>query len=362
MNTTTNTSSVYFLSYFSWSSKQCLFLTLPLLIIIILIIIVTSLDFNNHEDEIEINCIKNALQEEEYNVLLNIKSTSNRILENRQNVLKNLETIGEILERQEHYLNLQEYYNATCNEWQQKYGNISILGKYNSLWGRYCIAEVYDKERIDHSLLIRDLINKKDNVVGLDKEGIILAGITLTPNGQKNRAVLIGGNGANSIFCREYFAIVNLKDGTVNHIDNGYPITIDKNIIKVHKAIMLRYVSCNADSEYASVYSHYNNKGEPIYLLKGNVNANGYDADGDRISMNIHIDSFGYISGDYKCSGWFSDYELIGKRGSDGVLRIKGKSTCGRSDAEFVFSAPYNGKIEGYCDNGSRKYEITLSY
>ena len=117
-----------------------------------------------------------------------------------------------------------------------------------------------------------------------------------------------------------------------------------------------------AEGKRVCLYSYYNSDGEPIYLLRGDINANGYDSDGDRVSMDIHIDYFGNVSGNYECSGWFSDYKLSGKRGSDGVLRITGENTWGRDDATFVLSASYNGEIEGYCDNGSRKYEITLSY
>ena len=360
-NTTKTPNTDSFSSFFNWSKKQCLYLVLSLLVITLLIIILFSLNSNNYEKKIEKIAREIALQKEEYNVLLKIKSTSEKLLDKRKETLKNLETIGLFLDKQEHFLNLQEYYNSTCNEWKQEYSSVKILGTYNSSWGRYCVADVRSEERDEHFLLIRDLVRKSDHKIDLDNEGIRWD-VELTPNDLKDRATLTGCNGANSIFYREYFAIVNLKEGSIRHIDSGYPITVNGNRITVKKTTMLRFVTCNADSEYASVYSHYTNQGDPVYLLNGDIKASGYDSDGDRVSMSIYIDLFGNVSGKYVCSAWFSDYELSGERGSDGVLRLRGKNTWGRNDAEFVFSAPYNGKIEGYCDTGNRKYEITLSY
>ncbi len=360
-NTTKTPNTDSFSSFFNWSKKQCLYLVLSLLVITLLIIILFSLNSNNYEKKIEKIAREIALQKEEYNVLLKIKSTSEKLLDKRKETLKNLETIGLFLDKQEHFLNLQEYYNSTCNEWKQEYSLVKILGTYNSSWGRYCVADVRSEERDEHFLLIRDLVRKSDHKIDPDIGSNSWDVEELTPNDLKDRATLIF-RCVWATNAGEIFSIVDLKEGSIRHIDSGNSIVVNGIRITVIRKELLRYVTCYLDSEYTSVYSHYTNQGDPIYLLNGEIKAYGNDSDGDRVSMSIYIDSFGNVSGKYVCSAWFSDYELSGERGSDGVLRLKGKNTWGRNDAEFVFSAPDNGKIEGNCDNGNRIYEITLSY
>lgn len=342
-----------------WSRKQCLFLLLPILIITIVVIVIFLLNCNFYESKIEETAKTIALHKEEYNALLKIKSTSERILGNRKNALKNLETIGLFLDNQEHYLNLQEYYNGTCKEWEQEHKSIDILGKYNSSWGKYCIAVVSSMDGND-KLLIRDLISKNTHTIKLDDFGCYQSrSLELFPNGKKDRAVFIS-NFLAATSITQNFGILNLRTGDIRNIDGGDIVIYENGKITIQTLVDIG--ESRAEGKRVCLYSYYNSDGEPIYLLRGDINANGYDSDGDRVSMDIHIDYFGNVSGNYECSGWFSDYKLSGKRGSDGVLRITGENTWGRDDATFVLSASYNGEIEGYCDNGSRKYEITLSY
>ena len=80
---------------------------------------------------------------------------------------------------------------------------------------------------------------------------------SLSMNGDNDRILIQGNNGANSIGYSEYILELNPLDWSIREICSGREITRQENGYKVNRIIMTRWVTCNADSEYASIGEFY---------------------------------------------------------------------------------------------------------
>ena len=80
---------------------------------------------------------------------------------------------------------------------------------------------------------------------------------SLSMNGDNDRILIQGNNGANSIGYSEYILELNPLDRSIREICSGREITRQENGYKVNRIIMTRWVTCNADSEYASIGEFY---------------------------------------------------------------------------------------------------------
>ena len=151
----------------------------------------------------------------------------------------------------------------------------------------------------------------------------------LSMNENDDKILIQGNNGANSIGYSEYILELNPLDWSIRKICSGREITREGNGYKVNWIIMTKWVTSNADSEYASIDIYYDLngklipsplKGEP-YQFKGKID-NRYAV---TMQLSIWNDK---IYGEY----------YYDRNGSENVLYLYGGISSGRDIVLLEFN------------------------
>ncbi len=148
-------------------------------------------------------------------------------------------------------------------------------------------------------------------------------------NEDNDKILIQGNNGANSIGYSEYILELNPLDWSIREICSGREITRQENGYEVSRGIMTKWVTCNADSEYANIDIYYDLNGKPIpsplkgapYQFKGKIN-NRYAV---TMQLSIWNDK---IYGEY----------YYDRNGSENVLYLYGGISSGRDIVLLEFN------------------------
>ena len=177
----------------------------------------------------------------------------------------------------------EEKSEAIIARLKEDYGGwIKVLYKYPML-SKYCAFSLI--ENGTEYLLIYDLERERmkmfdtNNLRTTNAGKVCLPYYSLSINEDNNRILIQGNNGANSIGYSEYILELNPLDWNIKKICSGHEIVRHENGYKVNRIIMTKWVTCNADSEYANIDIYYNFNGDLIpspfkgesYQFKGEI-------------------------------------------------------------------------------------------
>lgn len=227
----------------------------------------------------------------------------------------------------------EERSEAVISKLTGEYGDkIIVRYKYPEL-SKYCAFSLTENDT--EYLLIYDLeqevLKRLENysLQTINAGEVCLPYYSLSMNEDNDRILIQGNNGANSIGYSEYILELNPLDWSVREICSGREITRQENGYKVNRIIMTKWVTCNADSEYANIdiYYDFNGnlipsplKGEP-YQFKGKIN-NRYAV---TMQLSIWNDK---IYGEY----------YYDRNGSENVLYLYGGISSGRDIVLLEFN------------------------
>ena len=229
--------------------------------------------------------------------------------------------------------NYEEKSEAIISRLTGEYGDqIKVLNKYPEL-SKYCAFSLTENET--EYLLIYDLeqevLKRFENysLQTINAGEVCLPYYNLSMNENDNKILIQGNNGANSIGYSEYILELNPVDWSIRKICSGREITREGNGYKVNWIIMTKWVTSNADSEYASIDIYYDLngklipsplKGEP-YQFKGKID-NRYAV---TMQLSIWNDK---IYGEY----------YYDRNGSENVLYLYGGISSGRDIVLLEFN------------------------
>lgn len=163
------------------------------------------------------------------------------------------------------------------------YGDkINVLYKYPEL-SKYCAFSLTENET--EYLLIYDLeqevLKRFENysLQTINAGEVCLPYYSLSINENNDKILIQGNNGANSTGYAEYILELNPLDWSIREICSGREITRQGDGYKVNRIIMTKWITCNADSEYANIDIYYDLNGKPIpspfkgesYQFKGDI-------------------------------------------------------------------------------------------
>ena len=155
----------------------------------------------------------------------------------------------------------EEKSEAIIARLKEDYGGwIKVLYKYPML-SKYCAFSLI--ENGTEYLLIYDLERERmkmfdtNNLRTTNAGEVCLPYYSLSINEDNNRILIQGNNGANSIGYSEYILELNPLDWNIKKICSGHEIVRHENGYKVNRIIMTKWVTCNADSEYANIDIYY---------------------------------------------------------------------------------------------------------
>ena len=227
----------------------------------------------------------------------------------------------------------EERSEAIISKLTGEYGDkISVLYKYPELF-KYCAFSLTENET-EYFLIYdleQDVLKRFENysLQTINAGEVCLPYYSLSMNEDNDRILIQGNNGANSIGYSEYILELNPFDWSIREICSGREITRLENGYKVNRIIMTRWVTCNADSEYANIDIYYDLngklipsplKGEP-YQFKGKIN-NRYAV---TMQLSIWNDK---IYGEY----------YYDRNGSENVLYLYGGISSGRDIVLLEFN------------------------
>lgn len=229
--------------------------------------------------------------------------------------------------------NYEEKSEAIISRLTGEYGDqIKVLNKYPEL-SKYCAFSLTENET--EYLLIYDLeqevLKRFENysLQTINAGEVCLPYYNLSMNENDDKILIQGNNGANSIGYSEYILELNPLDWSIRKICSGREITREGNGYKVNWIIMTKWVTSNADSEYASIDIYYDLngklipsplKGEP-YQFKGKID-NRYAV---TMQLSIWNDK---IYGEY----------YYDRNGSENVLYLYGGISSGRDIVLLEFN------------------------
>lgn len=229
--------------------------------------------------------------------------------------------------------NYEEKSKAIISRLAGEYGDqIKVLNKYPEL-SKYCAFSLTENET--EYLLIYDLeqevLKRFENysLQTINAGEVCLPYYNLSMNENDDKILIQGNNGANSIGYSEYILELNPLDWSIRKICSGREITREGNGYKVNWIIMTKWVTSNADSEYASIDIYYDLngklipsplKGEP-YQFKGKID-NRYAV---TMQLSIWNDK---IYGEY----------YYDRNGSENVLYLYGGISSGRDIVLLEFN------------------------
>lgn len=229
--------------------------------------------------------------------------------------------------------NYEEKSEAIISRLTGEYGDqIKVLNKYPEL-SKYCAFSLTENET--EYLLIYDLeqevLKRFENysLQTINAGEVCLPYYNLSMNENDNKILIQGNNGANSIGYSEYILELNPVDWSIRKICSGREITREGNGYKVNWIIMTKWVTCNADSEYASIDIYYDLNGKLIpsplkgesYQFKGKID-NRYAV---TMQLSIWNDK---IYGEY----------YYDRNGSENVLYLYGGISSGRDIVLLEFN------------------------
>lgn len=234
--------------------------------------------------------------------------------------------------------------NEIIQELTSRYGDkISVQYKYPEL-SKYCAFSLTGNET--EYLLIYDLEQgilrrfENYNLQTTNAGEVCLPYYSLSMNEDNDRIMIQGNNGANSIGYSEYILELNPLDWTVREICSGREVTRLENGYKVNRIIMTKWVTCNADSEYASIDIYYDLNGklipspgeDEVYTLSGKID-NKY-----AITMSLSI----------KTNGIYGTY-YYNRKGSDSKLYLYGGASRSKDIVllEFTDDGQQTGIFKG---------------
>ena len=234
--------------------------------------------------------------------------------------------------------------NEIIQELTSRYGDkISVQYKYPEL-SKYCAFSLTGNET--EYLLIYDLEQgilrrfENYNLQTTNAGEVCLPYYSLSMNEDNDRIMVQGNNGANSIGYSEYILELNPLDWTVREICSGREVTRLENGYKVNRIIMTKWVTCNADSEYASIDIYYDLNGklipspgeDEVYTLSGKID-NKY-----AITMSLSI----------KTNGIYGTY-YYNRKGSDSKLYLYGGASRSKDIVllEFTDDGQQTGIFKG---------------
>lgn len=189
----------------------------------------------------------------------------------------------------------EEKSEAIISKLKEEYGGwIKVLYKYPEL-SKYCAFSLTENET--EYLLIYDLeqevLKRFENysLQTINTGEVCLPYYSLSINENNDKILIQGNNGANSIGYAEYILELNPLDWSIREICSGREITRQGNGYKVNRIIMTKWVTCNADSEYANIDIYYDLNGKPIPSpLKGeSYQFKGYIDNQYAITMQLSI-------------------------------------------------------------------------
>lgn len=240
----------------------------------------------------------------------------------------------------------EERSEVIISQLSREYGDkISVLYKYPEL-SKYCAFSLTENET--GYLLIYDLeqevLKRFENysLQTINSGEVCLPYYSLSMNENDDKILIQGNNGANSIGYSEYILELNPLDWSIRKICSGREITRQGNGYKVNRIIMTKWVTCNADSEYANIDIYYDLNGKLIpsplkgelYQFKGKIN-NRYAV---TMQLSIWNDK---IYGEY----------YYDRNGSENVLYLYGGISSGRDIVLLEFNdkgeqtSTFNGKF-----------------
>lgn len=239
----------------------------------------------------------------------------------------------------------QEKSEEIISQLTKKYGDkISVLYKYPEL-SKYCAFSL--TENGTEYLLIYDLeqevLKRFENysLQTINAGEVCLPYYSLSMNESNDKILIQGNNGANSIGYTEYVLELNPQYWRIREICSGHEITKQENGYKVTRIIMTRWVTCNADSEYANIHIYYDRNGNLIpssgkgeqFSLAGII-GNKY-----AITMSLSFNTNGNIYGTY----------YYNKRGRDNTLYLYGGASANEDMVllEFTESGQQTGIFKG---------------
>ena len=229
--------------------------------------------------------------------------------------------------------NYEEKSEAIISRLTGEYGDqIKVLNKYPEL-SKYCAFSLTENET--EYLLIYDLeqevLKRFENysLQTINAGEVCLPYYNLSMNENDDKILIQGNNGANSIGYSEYILELNPLDWSIRKICSGREITREGNGYKVNWIIMTKWVTCNADSEYASIDIYYDLNGKLIpsplkgesYQFKGKID-NRYAV---TMQLSIWNDK---IYGEY----------YYDRNGSENVLYLYGGISSGRDIVLLEFN------------------------
>ena len=229
--------------------------------------------------------------------------------------------------------NYEEKSEAIISRLTGEYGDqIKVLNKYPEL-SKYCAFSLTENET--EYLLIYDLeqevLKRFENysLQTINAGEVCLPYYNLSMNENDDKILIQGNNGANSIGYSEYILELNPLDWSIRKICSGREITREGNGYKVNWIIMTKWVTSNADSEYASIDIYYDLNGKLIpsplkgesYQFKGKID-NRYAV---TMQLSIWNDK---IYGEY----------YYDRNGSENVLYLYGGISSGRDIVLLEFN------------------------
>ena len=239
----------------------------------------------------------------------------------------------------------QEKSEEIISQLTKKYGDkIDVINEYPEL-SKYCAFSLTENET--EYLLIYDLEQdvlrrfENYNLQTINAGEVCLPYYSLSMNESNDKILIQGNNGANSIGYTEYVLELNPQYWRIREICSGHEITKQENGYKVTRIIMTRWVTCNADSEYANIHIYYDRNGNLIpssgkgeqFSLAGII-GNKY-----AITMSLSFNTNGNIYGTY----------YYNKRGRDNTLYLYGGASANEDMVllEFTESGQQTGIFKG---------------